>query len=116
MASWPSTLPQRPLADGYVERPRSVTIRTDMDVGPPKVRRRYTAEIRDYALRLLLTTVQVATLETFYITTLSHGSLTFDWVHPRTQVAATFRMVNRPGYEQAGPGYWYTDLALEELP
>lgn len=116
MASWPSSLPQKPLADSYAESATPVTVRTDMDVGLPKVRRRYTAEIRQYGLRLLLTTAQVATLETFYITTLAHGSLTFDWLNPRTQAAATFRMVNRPGYEQAAPGYWYTSLALEELP
>lgn len=116
MATWPAGLPQRPLADGFTESPVSAVIRTEMDVGPAKMRRRYTAEVRVYNMGLLLTTAQVATLQTFYESTLA-GVDPFDWVDHRTGAAASYRFRSPPSYFEAGaPDYWRTTLDLEVLP
>ena len=40
---WPATLPQEILAEGYEEGLPDVLVRTKMDAGPDKVRRRATA-------------------------------------------------------------------------
>lgn len=116
MASWPAGLPQTPLADGFGESAVSSVVRTDMDVGPAKMRRRYTAEVRVYSMGLLLTTAQVATLEAFYRSTLAEVD-PFDWVDHRTGSAASYRFRSPPAYSEAGaPGYWQTTLDLEVLP
>lgn len=115
MATWPSTLPQRPLAEGFTESVVPSVVRTDMDVGPAKMRRRYTSEVRVYSMGLLLTTAQVATLDTFYYTTLGCVD-EFDWTDQRTGAAISYRFRSPPAYSEAGPGYWRTSLDLEALP
>lgn len=116
MATWPTGLPQRPLADGFTESPQSNVVRSDMDVGPAKMRRRYTATVRTYSMELLLSTSQVATLETFYRTTLAEVD-PFDWTDHRTGSAASYRFRSPPAYTEAGaPDYWRTTLDLEVLP
>ncbi|QLH37711.1 MAG: hypothetical protein HWD60_00095 [Defluviicoccus sp.] len=42
-AVWPSSLPQKPLVDGFSETAPNLVVRSPMDVGPAKVRRRATA-------------------------------------------------------------------------
>ena len=116
MASWPATLPQKPLSEGFTEQALPNTIRSEMDIGPAKLRQRYTATIRNYGMRLLLTKAQIATLETFYDATLASGTATFDWSDHRTGSAAVYRFLSRPAYQPASAEYWYTDLALEVLP
>ncbi len=49
---WPPSLPQRPLAQGFSEQAPDTLIRTQMEAGPPKVRRRFTAGIRTMDLQL----------------------------------------------------------------
>ena len=69
MPSWPATLPQNFKADGYSETGDEVVVRTEMDAGPPKVRRRHTAKTTLLGGRMILTKTQVATLESFLILT-----------------------------------------------
>lgn len=116
MAVWPASLPQIALADSFEESAQSVLIRTEMDVGPPKVRARYTAEIKRFRFALVLTGAQVATLETFFTSTIVFGSLPFDWFNPRLQTVVELRLVNRPGYSALGANMWRTELDLEYLP
>jgi hypothetical protein len=114
--TWPASLPQNLEITGLQESPPNLTIRTPMEVGPPKLRRRATAGVRPIQGRQLLTKTQVATLDTFYVTTLAGGSLPFDWVHPRTQAAATFAFVSPPVYTPVGADAWYAALTLEVRP
>jgi len=39
MATWPVTLPNKVLAEGYIISPGSQVLRSDMEVGPARVRR-----------------------------------------------------------------------------
>lgn len=113
MAAWPSSLPQYPLATQFSEVSRGGLIVTEMDAGPPKRRRRYTAEMTRFNYGLVLTETQVNTLETFWETTLSMGVDAFDWVHPRTKSAASLAFVTRPTYVPAGAGYWTAQFNLD---
>lgn len=117
MGTWPLTLPTAPEGSGYQEVSPTTTIRTPMESGPPKVRQRVTAGVRPFTMSWLLTKAQVATLDTFYVTTLKGGSLSFDGLaHPRTQAAAVFRFVDQPTYSYLGPDVWRVHCKMEVLP
>lgn len=115
MAVWPLSLPQQVLASDYTEAADANTIRSDVDVGPAKVRRRYTAEVKVLQIGLVLTAAQVVTLDTFYDATLGAVDA-FDWVHPRTLAAASLRFRSRPEYRAIGASYFRAAFALEILP
>jgi hypothetical protein len=115
MAVWPTSLPQQVLAADFTESADANLVRSDVDVGPAKLRRRYTAEIKVFQIGLVLTADQVATLETFYDSTL--GAVDpFDWTHPRTLAAASLRFRSRPEYRALAGGWWRASFALELLP
>ena len=116
MAAWPATLPQQLLIAGYEESPPDLALRTAMSVGPAKLRRRATAGVRPIAGEMVMTSAQVATLETFYVTTLVSGTLSFTHSHPRTAVSSTFRFTAAPSYEGLGAGDYRVGLALEITP
>ncbi len=102
-ALWPSTLPAYVLEDGYQETLNDQTVESQTDTGSVKIRRRYTKLIRTFDLTVRMTEAQRATFETFWQTTLAGGSLTFDWVHPATRAATTFRFRKPPpSYRSVG--------------
>ena len=94
---WPATLP-KPLSDSYGETAPDGTIRTNMDSGPAKMRRRYTAAPRMFALVMHLTSDQYDDFDEFFVTTSRMGSLRFDFTHPRTGDACEARFVGAPTY------------------
>jgi len=116
-AVWPTSLPQRFLQDpGAIEQPPDVVLETQMDAGPPKARRRYTAGFRLVSGTIDLTHAQRATLDTFYVDTLQGGALPFDWIHPLTSQPATFRFLPQPNglrYRQKEPDV--VDLIVADL-
>jgi hypothetical protein len=108
-------LPQHP-ETGYEDMQPDVVLRSQMDTGPAKSRRRFTAGPRPMKFQIYLQGTEVDTFVTFMETTLVGGAKAFDWVHPRTGAAATYRLtkpyVLRHG---AGPIHVAT-LELEILP
>jgi hypothetical protein len=115
MPSWPSTLPDYVLQEGYSETTEPNTLRTEMSQGPAKVRRRFTAFTRNINCQIHLTAAQYEILDGFFHTDLKSGSLTFDWVHPITQASVTFRFKSPPNYSSFGSEFT-AGLELEILP
>ena len=115
MATWPGTLPDDFLVDAFSETLPDNTIRSKVEYGPAKLRRRATAAVRPIEGQLYMTTAQVATHDTFFVTTLKYGSLAFDWTHPRTGSSKSFRYVGVPNYSPSGIN-WIAALVLEILP
>lgn len=117
MPTWPGSLPQLVSARGYRESPPENSIRSPMDGGVAKVRRRTTAGVRLIKCQLDLTLAQVETLDVFYDSTLQSGSLAFDWVDPRNQAAASFRFLRPPEYAPVeSDAAWVASLEFEILP
>lgn len=114
--SWPAGLPQR-WGGGAQRQPAGNVLRTEMDVGPPKMRRRATADFIPTSFSILLTTAEKDTLDTFYLTTLTKV-LPFDWKDFSTasEPTRTFRFVKEPAYQHAGGGLWMAHLELEQMP
>jgi hypothetical protein len=115
MALWPTSLPQTPLL-GYSESGGSSTIRTTLDVGPAKTRRRYTAAPVNYAFSLHLSGAQLSILDTFYETTTGFGSVPFDWVEFRdTTTSASYRFLSRPVARALGNNQWRANISIEKM-
>lgn len=116
-AVWPASLPQRPLGEGFAEQPANLVVRTPMDVGPAKVRRRATAGVGRLQMAFRLSASQLATFRTFLHADLQDRALPFSWVHPVTGVAGWFRIVEQPIWEPISGGLaWKLTLVLELLP
>jgi hypothetical protein len=117
MTTWPASLPQEIAGDSYKETVPDTTIRSQMETGPAKVRSRFTVGIPAFEVSLIMSEDQVATLDTFYVTTLALGVSQFTWTHPRTAAAVTtFRFTKAPEYSYKGGLMYSVNLSLEILP
>ncbi|MCK5020949.1 MAG: hypothetical protein KAS32_28300 [Candidatus Peribacteraceae bacterium] len=118
--TWPPTLPQGDEAIGYdsIESFPDRLLFTPTIQGPGKLRPRYTSAPANVSFNMVLTEAQVATLETFYNTTLVGGSLQFEWLHPRTGIDKYFRF--QPGvvptFQLLTPDKYRTTLHLQVMP
>lgn len=115
--SWPATLPQDPYAeDGAVYKPGLNIIRTQMENGPYKQRRRFTNVPETFTFTMVLSKANLAILMTFVTVTLG-DVLPFDWIDFRTGAAAVYRFTKRPEPTWfAGDGdYWTVAFELELL-
>lgn len=82
---WPSTLPQYVLRDSYSRNPGNNLIRTDMEIGPAKVRRRSTSAPTTVSLSFSFDKDELDDFEEFFITTLGYGVLTFNFPDPENE-------------------------------
>jgi hypothetical protein len=108
MDTWPETLPQRLSGETSVQDDESRAI-TDMDAGPPSVRNRFTAITQKVKGSMVLTGSQLATFYTFFRTTLNHGSLSFNWIHPFTEDNVEIRFKGKPEWQCIKPAAAVTD-------
>jgi len=120
-AIWPVGLPQAPRVARYNQVDQSRVVRTAMDVGPAKVRRRATAAIETCEIELRLTRSQVATLKAFFRDTVHAGAVPFEWVHHETGNAIDYRFTEPPRFapsapRQDGTEFWTASFPLEAMP
>lgn len=113
--SWPGNLPAYFSKEGFNESTPDNLLRTEMDVGPPKVRRRQTAAPYQINTQIVMTTAQLADFRTFYMVTLKSGSLPFTKAHPRSGASTDFRFVSPPSWIPHGVD-WTVSIVLEVLP
>jgi hypothetical protein len=117
MAVWPASLPQTLLQASYRETLPRTKLRTEMDAGPPKMRRRYTAAPRPIQGTQNLTTTQVADLKTFHNTTVAGGSLPFDWTDPIPGTGTvSFRFVSEPELVPVSGSMYRASYEFEIMP
>lgn len=115
MATFPASLPN-PLINGRKEAPPNLIIRTEMDQGPAKVRKRFTAGVRPLSVSFVLTEAQVSTLDTFFVTTTNGGADAFTMEDPRTDTNESFRFTEPPSYTPISYNAYDVKLELEQLP
>jgi hypothetical protein len=111
---------------GMTETRGQNVVRTEADHGPAELRREYSATPERFVLTFTFTDSEMATFWTWYEGTIYHGSLPFDWKHPRTGGDATFRFrgADPPVFTNIGTGgsssspinYWRGSLDLDVLP
>lgn len=111
--TWPATLPQKFLVDGYSEAPPDNSIRHDPDEGAALARKKYTAAVGKLSGKMSMTSDQVEILDEFFRT---YGGFTeFVFPKPRSGAALTCRMKAPPQYVPAGGVWWDVTLTLEVL-
>lgn len=111
---WPTSLPV-PLQQGAQYEPLIENVITSsVETGAPKRRRRFTAVPDKFTGQLILTATQVATLNTFVVTTLK-DVLPFDWKDFRTGSACSYVFSKRPVYARVPDSrlLWTASLELQ---
>lgn len=115
--SWPVTLPPYLLQSGYSEALPKNIIRSPMEVGPAKVRRRGTSGVRQISGKQYMTSAELAIFIPFFETDLLYGTLRFSWVWPVDGTTAVeFRFVEAPTITAAGGETFEVSMSLEILP
>jgi hypothetical protein len=118
--SWPTAnnFPQSP-QKGFSESIGVNVVRSPMDAGPAKQRRRsQRPSIMD--VNFILTTQQTQMLEAFVFNDLE-GTRRFNFLHPRLATTVEVRIVPQSEGElfrlqYLAPGYWQANLKFEILP
>jgi len=115
---WPASLPQNP-QKGFVETGGVLILRTSMDAGPAKQRRRGKMS-STMEVNFLMTTAQVSTFKTFVENTIL-GTSRFGFTHPRTKTVEEVRIVPQSegvlyNIQYTAPEYWTVSFKLEILP
>lgn len=77
MAYWPPQLP-KPKLDGYSLALQPAFVRSDMDAGPARQRRRFTQAPTDITMELVLDQSQMAIFEAWYEHRIDSGAAWFD--------------------------------------
>ena len=117
MPVFPLSLPPLAGAAAFSGQAASSTIRTRMDAGPAKVRRRSTAAPATRRMgHPRYTTAELQTFLAFFRDTLAGGALSFDMDDLVTGATATCRFTAPPSYSAAAPGRWSVSAELEVLP
>lgn len=91
---WPAGAPQ--FAESWQEMDDPLTIRTDMDVGPPKVRRRATRNTRRVTVGFIGTHAQWLALLSFFRIECQNGVEFHTFRHPYEGTVQQFRFVEAP--------------------
>lgn len=112
---WPVSFPQDAFLGQSFQR-RTAFAQFSVDAGPAMRRRVFGNASMDVRSPMIFTQTQMQDFDEFWIDTLFEGSLEFDWVHPVTGLAATFRLNSYPSFskiESAEGKLYQTTLDLE---
>jgi len=120
---WPAALPYTLTARGYSTARNHNVIRSPVDVGVPKQRRRFLHSTDRRAFRLRIKGEHLAAWNTWIDTTLAGGALAFDWPNPEdTDTTESVRIVmprgglrRRPTRDGDGRRAWYFDIEVETV-
>jgi len=118
--SWPASLPQDAFVSLNVKK-QDGRIRTQMDAGPPKMRRKYTAVREIVNHSMIMDGADKKTLDNFWENNLNGGVERFDWSDPTTDNTVEFRFVEPYGAKLLSGGdsdsrQWEISMTLEIMP
>jgi len=111
---WPDYLPSDFLSGGLTIQPQSNVIRSKMDAGPNKARRRYTARTINFTGKQNFDSNELFIFERFYRITLADGVLRFYFMDPVNSQLAEFRFTADYSVHENNGSYEVT-LPLERL-
>ena len=113
---WPAGVPKEFMKNGYDDGIADNRLRSPMDIGPGKKRRRSTWTPREVSGSIIMTKDQVATFEAWFNDTLAGGVYNFQLEHPRTGELLTWDMQNTPKPKPYMGEEWLVPVELREVP
>lgn len=117
MAVWPVSLPQRFQGGGdYRETPENTVLRTTMDAGIIKLRRRQTRSISKIEGVMLLDGTQAGEFLTFFQDTTKGGSITFTGSLGRSTLNQVYQFETEPSISHIGGDTYQLTMSLIVLP
>ena len=102
MPAWPSSELPAPQWDGLQIEMQDTILRSQMDTGHAKTRRRFTAASTYIQATWVFTRAQFVRFMTFYESETYSGALAFDWVHPVTNATVQARFRKPPTSKTLG--------------
>jgi hypothetical protein len=115
MIQWPATLPPLDRISGGSVQPVSNALPIETEVGEPMTRQRFTGEMDDITMSILLSGSQRIVLYEFYRRDLKGGSLRFSHDHPLTLEATELMFMAAPRFTPLGNDLWRADLSLRSI-
>ncbi|RUM06819.1 hypothetical protein [Rhizobium chutanense] len=113
--SWPSSLPQMFLRDGYSEEGADNLIASNVSVGPAKVRRRTTANVRPITGSMMMNETQYQAFIDFVADDLKDRAIAFSFPDPHGGSPLLVRMRQAASVAAVGID-WRVQIGLEVLP
>jgi hypothetical protein len=96
MVTWPASLPQSPLVEGWTEQFADNAYRFKPRQGLEITRRKQSTRFNTQTLNFKLSKAQRQTFEDFYYDDCGGGVLSFEWEHPVTKVTYDFKWTESP--------------------
>ena len=115
-ATWPASLQQVLNEQGFTYEIGDTAIRSEMETGMPKVRRRFTKPINKLSCSILLNISQYSTFSVFFNTTLNGGVNTFNFNNPLSASTSEFRFITPPQISPLGGQVFQVSMQWEEIP
>ncbi|MGY5791907.1 hypothetical protein ACXHXM_16850 len=112
---WPDTLPQYFTTTSYDTEGADNVLRSDNSVGPPKTRRRTTANVWKEGGQLVMSAAQYRIFLEFVSDTILDGAKAFKFPAQLLGPHNLVRMTNPHKASRVG-AQWYVTLSLEVLP
>ena len=101
--TWPNTLPQCPLIDGYSRTPVESRLISTVDAGARKIRNRYLAVPENTTEVYMMTKAQLATFRTFFKDDIKRGAERFIKKDHTDDVDKEYRFTSPYQEAPAGP-------------
>lgn len=112
---WPLDLDYCFIIRGYSESQEPTTIRSEVDTGPAKVRRRFTKAVGLAAGEFVFSYADVKKFWTFFNVTLQNGSLPFAGKSPITGDVGDYRFIEQPVVSAFTEKYCTISVAVERI-
>ena len=113
MSVWPITLPQKFEQEGFTDSEPDLFVKTEMDAGPPKLRRRFTVSHHPISGTMIMTAYQKAVFRTFYR---AYGSQKIVFPDPDSDGTINIIFTGIPEYISYSSTYWQVKLSMAVMP
>lgn len=107
-------LPDNFQENSFTESEKTANIKTAMDIGPSKVRRRYTTHTSIYSGSMLMDSSQKSAFKVFYQTTLRNGQYSFNFPNPSEAGYVEVKFNGVPSYKALENSYWNISFSLTQ--
>jgi hypothetical protein len=114
--AWPPSLQQFINESGFSLTQQDTNIRSQVETGPIKARRRFTNPQDNMSCQIWLQNVDYNTFKTFYDVTLNNGTLSFDYTHPLTGALDEWRFVIPYTIRVLGGEWFVVNMTWERIP